>query len=78
MPGTARQLGVSDPFDSEENIDGAARLLGSHLARFRSVRLAVAAYNAGPGAVRGRVPDNGQTPVYVERVMAAHAANRRH
>ena len=76
MPGTARMLGVADPFDSAENVDGAARLLASHLARFRSTRLAVAAYNAGPGAIHGRVPNNGQTPVYVERVMRAHAAFR--
>jgi soluble lytic murein transglycosylase-like protein len=70
MPGTARMLGVSDPFDSEANIDGAARLLADHLGRYRgNIRLAVAAYNAGPGAVRGRVPDNGETPAYVARVM---------
>jgi soluble lytic murein transglycosylase-like protein len=72
MPGTARMLGVSDPFDSEANIDGAARLLADHLARFGKIRLAVAAYNAGPGAVRGRVPDNGETPGYVAKVMETY------
>lgn len=76
MPGTARQLGVGDPFDSRANIDGAGRLLGQHLARFGKVRLALAAYNAGPGAVRGRVPENGQTPQYVARVMRIYASTR--
>ncbi|HEY0707385.1 MAG TPA: lytic transglycosylase domain-containing protein [Polyangia bacterium] len=72
MPATARELGVSDPFDTTDNLDGAARLLRNHLTRFRSTPLAVAAYNAGPGAVRGRVPNNGQTPAYVDRVMRAY------
>jgi soluble lytic murein transglycosylase-like protein len=77
MPDTARMLGVSDPFDSAANIDGAARLLASHLDRYRgNVRLAVAAYNAGPGAVRGRVPDNGQTVEYVAKVLAVRSALR--
>jgi hypothetical protein len=75
MPDTARMLGVSDPFDSAANIDGAARLLASHLDRYRgNLRLAVAAYNAGPGAVRGRVPDNGETPAYVAKVLAVRSA----
>jgi soluble lytic murein transglycosylase-like protein len=72
MPSTARMLGVTDPFDSAANIDGAARLLGDHIARFRNLRLAVAAYNAGPGAVRGRVPNNGETPAYVAKVMETY------
>jgi soluble lytic murein transglycosylase-like protein len=72
MPATARELDVADPFDTADNLDGAARLLRSHLNRFRSTRLAVAAYNAGPGAVRGGIPNNGQTPTYVERVMRAY------
>jgi soluble lytic murein transglycosylase-like protein len=69
MPGTARLYGVGDPFNSESNVDGAARLLADHMARFGKIRLAVAAYNAGPGAVRGRVPQNGETPAYVAKVM---------
>jgi hypothetical protein len=77
MPETARLLGVSDPFDSAANVDGAARLLADHLVRYHdNVRLAVAAYNAGPGAVRGRVPDNGQTPAYVAKVLQVRAALR--
>lgn len=78
MPGTARQLGVSDPFDSAANIDGAARLMAENLRRYRGdVRLAVAAYNAGPGAVRGHVPQNGQTPGYVAKVMRLYGEARR-
>ena len=73
MPDTARMLGVSDPFDTEDNIDGAARLMASHLARYRRrLPLAIAAYHAGPGAVRGRVPQNGQTPGYVAKVMRTY------
>jgi soluble lytic murein transglycosylase-like protein len=73
MPSTARRLGISDPFDSEANIDGAGRLMAENLARFRgNIQLAVAAYNAGAGAVNGRVPQNGQTPIYVSRVMHAY------
>jgi soluble lytic murein transglycosylase-like protein len=78
MPGTARLLGVRDPFDSATNVDGAARLIAQHLADFRDTRLAIAAYNAGPAAVRGHVPQNGQTPEYVSRVMKAYAALRPH
>jgi soluble lytic murein transglycosylase-like protein len=76
MPSTARRLGVRDPFDTTMAIDAAGRLLADHMARFRNIRLAVAAYNAGPGAVNGRVPQNGQTPAYVAKVMAAYAARR--
>ncbi len=79
MPDTARLLGVGDPFDSQASIDGAARLLGQHLARFRRIRLALAAYHAGPGAVRGgRVPDNGETVQYVARVMRVYDTLRPH
>jgi hypothetical protein len=79
MPATARALGVSDPFDPAENIDAAARYLAGNLGTFHDVRLAVAAYNAGPGAiVHHAVPRNGETEVYVERVMRVYHAGRRH
>jgi soluble lytic murein transglycosylase-like protein len=78
MPSTARRLGVTDPFDSAANIDGAARLMAENLARFHgNVRFAVAAYNAGAGAVNGHIPDNGQTPAYVARVMHYYFENKR-
>jgi soluble lytic murein transglycosylase-like protein len=78
IPPTARALGVSDPFDPEESLDGAARYLRAQLSTFHSVRLAVAAYNAGPGAIVGHaVPQNGQTEIYVARVMQSFAVERR-
>ncbi len=69
MPATAELLGVNDPFDPAEAIDGGAKYLAQLLARTHDVRLAVAAYNAGPGAVHGVVPRNGQTEFYVAAVM---------
>ena len=71
MPGTARGLGV-DPLDPAQAIDGAARLLSDHLATFGSIDLALAAYNAGPGAVRrhGGVPPYAETRAYIPRVLS--------
>lgn len=69
MPGTARMLGVKDPFDPKSSIDAGAKYLRSLLNRTGDVRLAVAAYNAGPGNVTDRVPHNGETEYYVARVM---------
>lgn len=71
MPGTAALLGVDDPFDPQEAIDAGARYLSQQLKRNGRVDLAVAAYNAGPGAVNGRVPQNGETELYVAKVMKA-------
>lgn len=72
MPGTARSLGVRNSFDISANLDGGARYLRMMIDRFGSVALALAAYNAGPGAVtRSRgIPRNGETPAYVTRVLA--------
>ena len=77
LASTARSLGVTDPFDSEEAVDGSARYLGEQLRRFRSVRLAVAAYNAGPGVVSGGGAWPDETRVYVERVIERYARRRR-
>ncbi len=71
MPGTAALLRVSDPFDPEQAIDAGARYLAQMLKRNGRVDLAVAAYNAGPGAVNGRIPQNGETELYVAKVMKA-------
>lgn len=71
MPATARRFGVEDPFDPAENIDGGARYLSWLLARFDDDMLrAVAAYNAGEGAVdrHGGIPPYKETQTYVERV----------
>ncbi|MFY1825195.1 transglycosylase SLT domain-containing protein [Myxococcus fulvus] len=76
MPTTAKMLGVEDPFDPEPALDGSARYLAEQLRRFRDVRLAVAAYNAGPGSVNGRVPRNGETEYYVPKVLTAWARTR--
>ena len=71
MPATAKELGVFNRFDPMANIFGAARYLRQMLDRFGVVHLAVAAYNAGPGAVEraGGIPRNGETPGYVREVL---------
>lgn len=72
MPETARELGVVDPFDIAQNIDGGCRYLRRMLDSFDGdVKLALAAYNAGPGAVikyGGQVPYR-ETRQYVHRVL---------
>ncbi len=72
MPGTAAGLGVSDPFDPAQAVDGAARLLKQLLERFGSVDLALAGYNAGPGAVLryDGVPPYPETQNYVRSILA--------
>jgi hypothetical protein len=72
MPATARGMGLSDPFDPAQAIPAAARLLAGHQRDFGSIPLALAAYNAGAGAVRrhGGVPPYPETQAYVEKVIA--------
>ncbi|WP_217913185.1 transglycosylase SLT domain-containing protein [Miltoncostaea marina] len=72
MPATASGMGLRDPFDPAQAIPAAARLLAGHVRAFGSVPLALAAYNAGPGAVRrhGGVPPYPETQAYVARVLA--------
>lgn len=71
MPDTALELGV-DPNDLSENLDGSARYLAMMLAEFGDARLALAAYNAGPEAVRahGDIPPFPETQNHVQRVLA--------
>jgi soluble lytic murein transglycosylase-like protein len=74
MPGTARGLGVADSLDPTQNVMGGAKLLRQLLDRYKGdTRLALAAYNAGPGAVdkHGGVPPYAETQRYVPKVLAA-------
>jgi soluble lytic murein transglycosylase-like protein len=72
MPGTAASMGVSNPLDPSESIEGGARYLGQLLKQFSgNTSDALAAYNAGPGAVQqyGGVPPYAETQSYVSKVL---------
>ena len=72
MPDTAKRFGVADPFDSTANLHGGARYLRWLLDLFTDVRLALAAYNAGEGAVQrygNAIPPYPETRTYVRRVL---------
>jgi hypothetical protein len=71
MPGTARSMGLRDPFDAAAAIDAQAHLMRDLLRRFGAVPLALAAYNAGPGAVAacGCIPPYPETRGYVARIL---------
>jgi soluble lytic murein transglycosylase-like protein len=75
MPETAESLKANDPFDPAQNIEAGARYLKQMLERFKGdIRLALAAYNAGPEKVDGpkpAVPDIPETRAYVESIYAA-------
>lgn len=72
MPATARSLGVN-PYNPHENLEGGARYLKQQYRTFKSWRLALAAYNAGPGAVKKHngIPPYRETQNYVRRIMGS-------
>lgn len=75
MPGTAKDLGVTNAFDIQQNIEGGVKYLAGLLKTFEgNIQLATAAYNAGPGAVKrfNGIPPYAETEVYVERVGILH------
>ena len=79
MPGTAAGLGVTNPLDPAQSLQGGAKYLREQLDRFGGdEKLALAAYNAGPGAVQkyGGVPPYAETQNYVTSVMGKAAAFR--
>jgi soluble lytic murein transglycosylase-like protein len=72
MPATAASLGVTDPYDPVQSLDGGARYLRQMLDRFGGdPAKALAAYNAGPGAVArfGGVPPYQETQNYVRNIL---------
>jgi len=72
MPATADSLGVEDPLDPQQNIFGGTKFLHRLLDKYKNnVSLALAAYNAGPGAVDkyGGIPPYAETQTYVKRVL---------
>jgi soluble lytic murein transglycosylase-like protein len=80
MPGTARELGVTDALDPTQNLDGGTRYLRMLLAQYGGdLGRALAAYNAGPGAVKrhGGVPPYRETHHYIDRVLKRYQKARR-
>lgn len=72
MPGTAKGLGVTNPYDAEQNVKGGTKMLANLLKTYGGNKeLALAAYNAGGGAVKkyGGIPPYGETQRYVKNVL---------
>ena len=75
MPDTARRFGVTNRTDPVQNVDGGTRYLRELLDMFDDIRLAVAAYNAGEGAVmkyNNSIPPYPETQNYVRQVLSLY------
>jgi soluble lytic murein transglycosylase-like protein len=88
MPGTAAGMGVTDPYDPQQNLTASIRIIGGHLKKYggdswnitmEAARLALAAYNAGPGAVKKYkgIPPYRETRDYVKKVTGYYAELQR-
>lgn len=74
MPATANGLGIKNPLDPGENIDGGSRYLSEQIKAFGDLSLGLAAYNAGPGNVRkySGIPPFPETEKYVKKILASY------
>lgn len=74
MPGTARELGVANSFDPQQNVAGGAKYLKTLMGKYQDLPKALAAYNAGPGAVdrHDGIPPYAETTQYVQKVLRSY------
>jgi soluble lytic murein transglycosylase-like protein len=76
MPTTFFDISDGDPFLAEDNIEAGVKYFATQLRRFNDVRLALAAYNAGPHSIKnGKVPNFGETRHYIKKIMSRYKPN---